>query len=105
MLQKSCTLTCFGMLSGQHVVGKGSRIGQTLQGRVQETCVAQVMETCSNAVALVPFQTKPFWGKQDFLRQSNAIPTGHDHCMVQKRKTDIYYTNNTIFKLKIKDVL
>lgn len=73
------------MLSGQHVVGKGSCVGQTLQGRVQETCVAQVMETCSNAVTLVPFQAEPLWGKQDLLRKSNAIPTGHHHCMIQKK--------------------
>lgn len=74
-------MTCFGMLSGQHVVGKGSRVGQTLQGRVKETCVAQVMETCSNAVALVPFQAEPLWGKQDLLRKSNAIPTVHHHLL------------------------
>lgn len=56
-------VTCFGMLSRQHVVCQWRGVGEALQGRVEEAGVAQVLEARSDALRLAPFQTDTLHGE------------------------------------------
>lgn len=74
-----------GVLTGptvllrQKVVGQGRGVGETLDCRVEEARVAEVMEAGSHPVHALPFQGEFVPLKQHLLRGGDSIALTPDH--------------------------
>lgn len=66
-------ITCCWVLLTQHVVGKWRGVGEALQGWVEVTGVAHVLQACTNIEPPRPGELDPLWREEDSLRQPDVI--------------------------------
>lgn len=67
-------LTGAAVLLGQQVVGEGRRVGEALQGGVEEARVAQVVQPGAHPRHPLPPQGQALGGEQHLLRGGDPIP-------------------------------
>jgi hypothetical protein len=61
------------MLFGEQVVGQGRRVGQALDGGIQEAGVAQVVQPCAHTENALPPQGQSLDGEEHFLWSWDSI--------------------------------
>ena len=61
------------MLTREQVVGQRGCVRQALQDGVEVAGIAQVVESCSSSLSLLPVHANLLQGKEDALWQSHSL--------------------------------
>ena len=77
------------MLTREQVVGERGCVRQALQDGVEVARIAQVVESCSSSLSLLPGHAKLLRGKEDRLWQSHSLGNGCREMTLEKRGDDV----------------
>ena len=77
------------MLAREQVVGERGCVGQALQDGVEVARIAQVVESCSSSLPLLPVHANLVQGKEDPLWQSHSLGNGCREMTFEKRGDDV----------------
>ena len=78
-------LTRLAVLTREQVVGERGCVRQALQDGVEEARIAQVVESRSSSLSLLPVHAKLLRGKEDPFWQSHSLGNGCGEMTFEKR--------------------